>query len=59
MRPGYFRPGYPMIASYPIPAAYNAIPDTMLSTRDGLDELRLKARMHSTTMAKIIDSERS
>ena len=47
-----------MIASYPIPAAYNAIPDTMLSTRDGLDELRLKARMHSTTMAKIIDSER-
>lgn len=60
MRPGYFRPGYPMIAGYPVPAAYHGIPvgETVLSTRDSLDELRLKARVHSASMAKFIDSER-
>lgn len=60
MRPGYFRPGYPVITGYPIPAAYRSIPvgDTAISTRDSLDELRQKARMHSVTMSKIIESER-
>ena len=61
MRPGYYHPGYPMIGGYPIASAYHgiALGNTMLSTKDSLDELRLKARMHgATTMAKIIDSRR-
>ncbi|XP_028411240.1 retinal homeobox protein Rx1-like [Dendronephthya gigantea] len=41
--PGYFRPGLPMISGYPVPGAYHAIPDTILTTRDSLDDLRLKA----------------
>jgi hypothetical protein len=59
MQPGYYRPGYPMIGGYPISSAYHGIQVGDLSTKDSLDELRLKARMHSaTTMNKIIDSRR-
>lgn len=60
MRPGYFRPGYPVLTGYPLPVTYRSIPvdDAAISTRDSLDELRLKARMHSVTMSKIIESER-
>ena len=56
--PGFFRPGLPMISGYPVPAAYRGVPDTILTTRDSLDDLRLKARVHSAAMGKIIETDR-